>query len=135
MLLLFSQTGQEWAEKSGTYESDTSGNNFKYYKADPLQYYPDTVDWRTKNAVTKVKDQVSVVNSMLHVSCIPCTALVHRSKQCFVVVYFHSQSQCGASYAFSAVAALEGAKALATGNLLVLSEQNIIDCSGETLCA
>ena len=59
MLLLFSQTGQEWAEKSGTYESDTSGNYTKYYEADPLQYYPDTVDWRTKNAVTKVKDQVN----------------------------------------------------------------------------
>lgn len=40
------------------------------------------------------------------------------------------QSQCGASYAFSAMAALEGANALATGKLVKLSEQNIIDCSG-----
>lgn len=40
------------------------------------------------------------------------------------------QSQCGASYAFSAIAALEGANALATGSLTVLSEQNIVDCSG-----
>ncbi len=41
------------------------------------------------------------------------------------------QSQCGASYAFSAVAAMEGANALATGKLTMLSEQNIIDCSGK----
>ena len=40
------------------------------------------------------------------------------------------QGQCGSSYAFSAVGALEGANALATGNLVTLSEQNIIDCSG-----
>ena len=37
---------------------------------------------------------------------------------------------CGGSYAFSAVAALEGAWALAFGKLTQLSEQNIIDCSG-----
>ena len=39
------------------------------------------------------------------------------------------QGQCGASYAFSAMGALEGAWALANGKLTPLSEQNIIDCS------
>ena len=38
--------------------------------------------------------------------------------------------QCESSYAFSAVGALEGARALATGNFVALSEQNIVDCSG-----
>ena len=38
--------------------------------------------------------------------------------------------QCESSYAFSAVGALEGAKALATGRFVALSEQNIVDCSG-----
>ena len=48
-----------------------------------------------------------------------------------VPIYCHEfQGQCGSSYAFSAVGALEGANALATGNLVSLSEQNIIDCSG-----
>ena len=41
------------------------------------------------------------------------------------------QGMCGASYAFSAMGALEGAWALANGKLTTLSEQNIIDCSGE----
>ena len=43
---------------------------------------------------------------------------------------FMVQGMCGASYAFSAVGALEGARALAYGDLVQLSEQNIIDCSG-----
>lgn len=39
------------------------------------------------------------------------------------------QLRCGCSYAFSAIGALEGATALAHGNLIKLSEQNIVDCS------
>nr|CAM57981.1 silicatein alpha [Geodia cydonium] len=45
------------------------------------------------------------------------------------VTSIKDQGYCGASYAFSAVGALEGANALATGTLTSLSEQNIIDCS------
>ena len=44
------------------------------------------------------------------------------------------QGQCGASYAFSAIGALEGAWALAHSKLTLLSEQNIIDCSGKHGC-
>lgn len=44
-----------------------------------------------------------------------------------------TQGQCGASYAFSAVGALEGAWALSQKELVTLSEQNIIDCSGNSL--
>ncbi|KAL5503309.1 hypothetical protein EMCRGX_G010237 [Ephydatia muelleri] len=41
-----------------------------------------------------------------------------------------SQGQCSASYAFAATGVLEGVKALTSDQLLPLSEQNIIDCSG-----
>lgn len=41
------------------------------------------------------------------------------------------QGQCLSCYAFSALGALEGAVALATGNLEDLSAQNIVDCSGK----
>ena len=42
------------------------------------------------------------------------------------------QYQCGCSYAFSAMGALEGATALAKGTFTALSEQNIVDCSGKS---
>ena len=100
------------------------GNRFKDYKA-IMESLPESVDWRTAGAVNSVKDQV----------CLEGWWVRYNNTIDYILIYIYNpflcmQLRCGCSYAFSAIGALEGAMALAHGNLIKLSEQNIVDCSG-----
>lgn len=76
-----------------------TGSNFSsgacaQYKSTNVTDIPDSVDWRTKNIITPVKDQ----------------------------------GQCGSCWAFAVTEVLESVYALKTGDLEVLSPQELVDC-------
>ncbi|KAG6512071.1 hypothetical protein ZIOFF_030164 [Zingiber officinale] len=72
----------------------------------------DSIDWRENGAVVQVKNQAR------------CGMLIIPS-MVFV----------GSCWAFSAVAAIEGINQIVTGNLISLSEQELVDCdSGNRAC-
>ncbi len=120
MYYIIVQSNSEFVSNQGCVQSHTNVSFLnKQHGTDVFRDYyewegdlPDHMDWRTSGIITRVKDQVCII--------------VH--------VYIHwwscVQLRCGSSYAFSAMGALEGINALAYKQLVTLSEQNIVDCSG-----
>ncbi|NXD46813.1 CATS protein, partial [Copsychus sechellarum] len=83
---------------------------------------PEALDWRDKGAVTAVKNQVRQEPGEPRPGSIPGAAPEALPAP--------PQGACGSCWAFSAVGALEAQVKLKTGNLVSLSAQNLVDCSG-----
>lgn len=89
-------------------------------KLRPVGDIPEALDWRDKGCVTEVKNQVSLAPGASRE--LPGAAPEPLPAP--------SQGACGSCWAFSAVGALEAQVKLKTGNLVSLSAQNLVDCSG-----
>ncbi|OIT32702.1 PREDICTED: zingipain-2-like isoform X1 [Nicotiana attenuata] len=87
-----------------------------------LSYY--TTGIKLSNSYSQIQSSFKYEN----LSDVPSVMDWRRSG---AVTRIKHQGQCGCCWAFSAVAALEGANKLSTGNLISLSEQQLLDCTTE----
>jgi len=86
-------------------------------------------EYSARNTLKASKKVDAPVVELLDTSNLP-TSFDWREKGAVTPV--KNQEQCGSCWAFATVAQLEGANFLATGKLVSLSEQQLVDCDKKT---
>ena len=93
----------EYLSRFNPYKIDNFGKGIKFEPTcDMIENAPESIDWRQASLNPK---KIKAVNGI------------------------KNQQQCGSCWAFSAVASIEGAWAVAGNQLVSLSEQELVDCS------
>lgn len=98
------------------------GDRYLYKEGDVL---PDEVDWREKGAVVPVKDQGDCGKKIFFQYFLALYLFIYLVHLLYIAVTVYKIGGC---WAFAAVGAVEGLNKIKTGELVSLSEQELLDC-------